>query len=411
MIHLGENIRQGMEAVRSNSLRTIITCMIIAIGIAALVGILTSVDAWNSAVMSTFTRMGSQSFNIRNGENVQRHGGPAPAVNYRPITYNEAMKFKREFAFPSEVSVSKNAAMAAKVSYQTEETNPNVRVIGIDENYLKTASYEIEKGRNFTVNDVDLALPLAIIGTDISARLFKTGTAVGKDILVSGKRYRIVGLLEAKGSSLGMSGGDRVVFVPVTRARQDFASVSENYFINVAVDEVASLDPCMNEAYLFMRNIRGLKARDSDNFVMAKSDAVAREAVESTKMIGGVGTIVAVITLLGAAIGLMNIMLVSVSERTREIGIRKALGATRKTIRNQFLTEAVVICQMGGFGGIILGIILGNIVSLVLGTGFIIPWQWMLVSVIVCMVVGLAAGIYPALRAAKLDPIDSLRYE
>lgn len=409
-MRFNENVVQGLEAVRSNKLRTVITCLIIAIGISALVGILTSIDAMNSAITRTFSRMGAQSFNIRNAAAIQRHGGPRAAQISDPISFQQAMAFKRKFGYPSEVSVSTNASMTAKVKYQGEETNPNVRVIGVDENYLKTASYEIATGRNFTVNDVELTLPLAVVGKEIVSKFFPSG-GVGQEILVDGKRYRIVGELVEKGSSLGMSGGDRVIFIPVTRARQDFPGDRENFFINVAVNDVNSLDPAIDEAYLVMRRVRGLSAGSQDNFVVSKSDAMARDAIDNLKMVTGVGTIIAIITLIGAAVSLMNIMLVSVTERTREIGVRKALGASSAVIRSQFLTEAVVICQIGGIGGILLGIILGNMVGLGLGSGFIVPWKWMMTAVAVCMVVGLVAGIYPATRAAKLNPIDALRYE
>lgn len=391
-------------------LRAVITCLIIAIGIAALVGILTSIDAMNSAITRTFSRMGSQSFNIRNAAAVQRHGGPMPAQPNEPITYIQAMALKRNFEYPADVSVSLNAEMAAKVQYRGDETNPNVRVIGVDENYLKTASYEVSSGRNFTANDVELGLPLAVVGKEISSKFFTSG-GLGEEILVSGKRYRIIGELAGKGSSMGMSGGDRVVFIPVSRARQDFAQDRENFFINVAVASVNQLDPAMDEAYLAMRRIRGLHSDEPDNFVVTKSDAMARDAIDNLKMVSSVGTIIAIITLIGAAVSLMNIMLVSVTERTREIGVRKAMGASSSVIRNQFLTEAVVICQLGGIGGILLGILLGNLVGIGLGAGFIIPWKWMLTAVMVCMVVGLVAGIYPASRAARLNPIDALRYE
>ena len=406
-----ENIGQGIDAVKSNLLRAFITCLIIAIGISALVGILTSIDAMNFAITKTFSRMGSQSFNIRNTQGVQRHGGPISAAQADAISYIQASRFKRDFQFPSDVSISRNAAMTAKVKHEGQETNPNVRVIGVDENYLKTASYDIAQGRNFTSNDVELALPLAIVGKEIVSSVIPDANAVGKEILVNGKRYRIVGELAEKGSSLGMSGGDRVVFVPVSRSRQDFVDGRENFFINVAVDEVSQLDPAMNEAYLMMRKIRGTGLSGTDNFVLTKSDALARDAIDNLKMVTAVGTIIAIITLLRAAVSLMNIMLVSVTERTREIGVRKALGASSKVIRNQFLTEAIVICQIGGLAGILFGILLGNLVGLGLGSGFIIPWQWMLTAVLVCMVVGLAAGIYPANKAARLNPIDALRFE
>lgn len=408
-MRITENIRQGLEAVKTNLLRTVITCLIIAIGIAALVGILTSIDAMNSAITKTFSRMGSQSFNIRNNQGFQRHGAPGSFIS-EPITWVQASGFKRGFDFPADVSISRNAEMTAKVRYKNKETNPNVRVIGVDENYLKTASYDLESGRNFTANDVELALPLAIIGKEIATTLVgKSG--LGEAIKVNGKTYRVAGILDEKGSSLGMSGGDRVVFVPVTRSRMDFNNGQENYFINVAVNSIEQLDPAMDEAYLLMRRMRGLGSTKSDDFTLTKSDALANDAIDNLKMVTMVGTIIAIITLIGAAVSLMNIMLVSVTERTREIGVRKALGASSNVIRNQFLTEAVVICQLGGLGGIVLGILLGNLVGFGLGTGFIIPWKWMLMSVMVCMVVGLLAGIYPASRAARLNPIDALRFE
>ncbi len=408
-MRITENIRQGLEAVKTNLLRTVITCLIIAIGIAALVGILTSIDAMNSAITKTFSRMGSQSFNIRNNQGFQRHGAPGSAIS-EPISWIQASGFKKAFDFPSEVSISRNAEMAAKVRYKNKETNPNTRVIGVDENYLKTASYELEKGRNFTSNDVDLALPLVIIGKEIATTLLGT-SGLGEVIKVNGKSYRVAGILAEKGSSLGMSGGDRVVFIPVSRSRMDFNNGQENYFINVAVNQINQLDPAMDEAYLLMRRMRGLGSAKPDDFTLTKSDALANDAISNLKMVTMVGTIIAIITLIGAAVSLMNIMLVSVTERTREIGVRKALGASSNVIRNQFLTEAVVICQLGGLGGIILGILLGNLVGFGLGTGFIIPWKWMLMSVMVCMVVGLVAGIYPATRASRLNPIDALRFE
>jgi putative ABC transport system permease protein len=363
----------------------------------------------NSAITKTFSRMGSQSFNIRNNQGIQRHGAPGSAIS-EPISWTQASGFKKAFDFPSEVSISRNAEMAAKVRYKNKETNPNARVIGVDENYLKTASYELEQGRNFTANDVELALPLAIVGKEIATTLLgKSG--LGEVVKVNGKSYRVAGILAEKGSSLGMSGGDRVVFIPVSRSRMDFNNGQENYFINVAVNQINQLDPAMDEAYLLMRRMRGLGSSKPDDFTLTKSDALANDAIDNLKMVTMVGTIIAIITLIGAAVSLMNIMLVSVTERTREIGVRKALGASSNVIRNQFLTEAVVICQLGGLGGIVLGILLGNLVGFGLGTGFIIPWKWMLMSVMVCMLVGLVAGIYPATRAARLNPIDALRFE
>lgn len=408
-----ENIKQGLGSVKAHATRAVITSSIIAIGIAALVGILTSISAMQIAVTKTFSKMGSQSFTIKNSGGVKRYG---EVDDNTRLTFDEAWEFqKRMEGKNSTVALSINADFAGKASFQSAETNPNVRVIGIDEDYLKTANYELGAGRTFTDNEVTRAVPVVVVGQEIVDKLFpgsdKMGRAINQVIAVNGKPYRVVGSLQTKGSSMGMSGGDRVIFVPITRAKRDMKNMQDNCMINVAVDKVLDLDESMSEAYTLMRRIKRLKPGEDENFVIQQSTAMAKEALENIKMVSGVGTVIAIITLLGAAVSLMNIMLVSVTERTREIGLRKALGATAKQIKNQFLIEAVVICQIGGAGGIILGLIIGNLVGVALGAGFVAPWEWMLLAVVVCIVVGLGAGLYPASRASRLDPIEALRFD
>ena len=408
-----ENIKQGLGSVKAHATRAVITSSIIAIGIAALVGILTSISAMQIAVTKTFSKMGSQSFTIRNATGVKRFG----QTDYsEPIKFEEAWEFqKRMEGGLSTVALQVNADFTAKASFQSEETNPNVRVLGVDADYLKTANYELESGRTFTDNEVNHAVPVVVVGQEIVDKLFpgseKKDRAMNQVIAVNGKPYRVVGQLASKGSSMGMSGGDRVIFLPITRARRDMKMANDNCVINVAVDEVVDLEASMSEAYSTMRRIKRLKPEEEDNFVVQQSSALAKEALENIKMVSGVGTVIAIITLLGAAVSLMNIMLVSVTERTREIGLRKALGATAKQIKNQFLIEAVVICQIGGLGGIVLGLVIGNLVGVALGAGFVAPWEWMLLALVVCVVVGLVAGLYPAQRASKLDPIEALRFD
>jgi len=413
MSMFAENIKQGLGSVKAHATRAVITSSIIAIGIAALVGILTSISAMQIAVTKTFSKMGSQSFTIKNAGGVKRYG----EVNDNTrLTFDEAWEFqKRMEGKNSTVALSINADFAGKASFQSAETNPNVRVIGIDEDYLKTANYELGAGRTFTDNEVIRAVPVVVVGQEIVDKLFpgsdKMGRAINQVIAVNGKPYRVVGSLRTKGSSMGMSGGDRVIFVPITRAKRDMKNMQDNCMINVAVDKVLDLDESMSEAYTLMRRIKRLKPGEDENFVIQQSTAMAKEALENIKMVSGVGTVIAIITLLGAAVSLMNIMLVSVTERTQEIGLRKALGATAKQIKNQFLIEAVVICQIGGAGGILLGLIIGNLVGVALGAGFVAPWEWMLLAVVVCIVVGLGAGLYPASRASRLDPIEALRFD
>jgi putative ABC transport system permease protein len=413
MSMFAENIKQGLGSVKAHATRAVITSSIIAIGIAALVGILTSISAMQIAVTKTFSKMGSQSFTIKNAGGVKRYG---EVDDNTRLTFDEAWEFqKRMEGRNSTVALSINADFAGKASFQSAETNPNVRVIGIDEDYLKTANYELGAGRTFTDNEVTRAVPVVVVGQEIVDKLFpgsdKMGRAINQVIAVNGKPYRVVGSLQTKGSSMGMSGGDRVIFVPITRAKRDMKNMQDNCMINVAVDKVLDLDESMSEAYTLMRRIKRLKPGEDENFVIQQSTAMAKEALENIKMVSGVGTVIAIITLLGAAVSLMNIMLVSVTERTREIGLRKALGATAKQIKNQFLIEAVVICQIGGAGGIILGLIIGNLVGVALGAGFVAPWEWMLLAVVVCIVVGLGAGLYPASRASRLDPIEALRFD
>jgi putative ABC transport system permease protein len=412
MSMFAENIKQGLGSVKAHATRAVITSSIIAIGIAALVGILTSISAMQIAVTKTFSKMGSQSFTIKNAGGVKRYG---EVDDNTRLTFDEAWEFqKRMEGRNSTVALSINADFAGKASFQSAETNPNVRVIGIDEDYLKTANYELGAGRTFTDNEVTRAVPVVVVGQEIVDKLFpgsdKMGRAINQVIAVNGKPYRVVGSLQTKGSSMGMSGGDRVIFVPITRAKRDMKNMQDNCMINVAVDKVLDLDESMSEAYTLMRRIKRLKPGEDENFVIQQSTAMAKEALENIKMVSGVGTVIAIITLLGAAVSLMNIMLVSVTERTREIGLRKALGATAKQIKNQFLIEAVVICQIGGAGGILLGLIIGNLVGVALGAGFVAPWEWMLLAVVVCIVVGLGAGLYPASRASRLDPIEALRF-
>ena len=413
MSMFAENIKQGLGSVKAHATRAVITSSIIAIGIAALVGILTSISAMQIAVTKTFSKMGSQSFTIKNAGGVKRYG---EVDDNTRLTFDEAWEFqKRMQGRNSTVALSINADFAGKASFQSAETNPNVRVIGIDEDYLKTANYELGAGRTFTDNEVTRAVPVVVVGQEIVDKLFpgsdKIGRAINQVIAVNGKPYRVVGSLQTKGSSMGMSGGDRVIFVPITRAKRDMKNMQDNCMINVAVDKVLDLDESMSEAYTLMRRIKRLKPGEDENFVIQQSTAMAKEALENIKMVSGVGTVIAIITLLGAAVSLMNIMLVSVTERTREIGLRKALGATAKQIKNQFLIEAVVICQIGGVGGILLGLIIGNLVGVALGAGFVAPWEWMLLAVVVCIVVGLGAGLYPASRASRLDPIEALRFD
>jgi putative ABC transport system permease protein len=407
-----ENIRISLNSIRSHWVRTILTVSIIAFGIMALVGILTAIDAVEFFLTKNFAMMGSNTFTIRNRSmRVQVGHRRTRSEVYSIITYREAEAFKNRFSFPAVASVSIVGTGTATVKYRSQKTDPNVTVTGIDENYLATAGLRLERGRNFQPIEVTRGSHLVILGSEVAKKLFKhKENPLGKMVSIGPGMYRVIGILQEKGSSLGFT-GDRACFLPLNNVRQFFSRPNMNYSISVMVNHPDQMDAAVGEATGVFRQIRKDRPGQENSFAIVKSDKIANMLIGLTGNITLGATLIGLITLFGAAIGLMNIMLVSVTERTREIGIRKAIGARRKTIRNQFLFEAVVIAQIGGVLGIISGVIMGNAVSMITGSTFIIPWLWVFGGVIVTFVVALLSGIIPANKAARVDPIESLRYE
>jgi putative ABC transport system permease protein len=410
---LSENINISLHAIRSQKLRTALTMLIIGIGILSLVGTLTAIDAIQNSVNSNFTRMGANTFTIRHRESNLKIGqkGKGPKV-YRQITYDDAIRFSKEYNFPALPSVSTRASRSSTIKYLSKKTNPNVRVFGGDVNYMATSGYELEKGRNFSSQEVEYGNHVVLIGKDVVNSLFAAKEdPIDKILTIGSGKYKVIGLLKSKGNSMGFS-GDNTAIIPLNNVRQYFSSPNMAFMINVMATDSKQLQAAIDEATGTFRIIRHISAGEEEDFEIIKSDNLANMLMEKSENIRMGAIFIGAITLLGAAIGLMNIMLVSVSERTREIGIRKAVGANHKAIRNQFLIEALVICQLGGLFGVLFSIILGNVFSFfVLSGGFVMPWAWTILGFSICMIVGLISGLYPAIKASRLDPIESLRFE
>lgn len=407
-----ENFRISVRSIRANSVRAILTMLIIGFGIMALVGILTAIDAIRNSITQEFSRMGANTFSIESRSiNVHFGGERERRRNYDYISFREAKEFKENYDFAAEVSIWTRATGIATVKHKSNKSHPNITVIGADENYLNTAGYEIEKGRAFTAQEVQMNRNYALIGKGIVKKVFeKNEDPMDKLITVGNGRYKVIGVLKSKGSSMG-GDSDNICILPYTNVRQYFSRPQMRYSINVTPMDVTQMEPAMGEAEGVFRQVRNLDVQDESDFHLNRSDSIANMMIENLKFVTIAATLIGVITLFGAVIGLMNIMLVSVTERTREIGIRKAIGAKAKTIKQQFLFEAVLIGQFGGIVGIVLGIVVGNLVSMVVNTSFFIPWVWIILGVVLCFLVGVISGYYPAQKASKLDPILALHYE
>ncbi len=408
-----QDIKVALSSIRSNLLRTILTLMIIAFGIFALVGILTVIDVMLFKMSDSFSGMGANSFSIeRKSTSFKSSGGGRTWKVSDPISYRQAVEFAERYDAPSEETVHLRAKRNAVLKYKDKKTNPNIRITGIDGSYLDIKDRTMQYGRGFSASEIEYGRNLVILGSDIATRLFGKNleTAVQKEITLDNKKFRVIGVLAKAGSALSDQ-VDKEAYIPLLTAKTNYGSSRTNYKLDIQLPTGTEMDEAVSDAIGVMRSVRGLRTIEENDFEIEKSDAMLGMIKENTMSLRFAAIFIGGITLMGAAIGLMNIMLVSVTERTREIGVRKALGATKSNIRRQFITEAIVICQIGGVLGVILSILIGIIITAALGGTFVMPWGWIILGFTVCTIVGLASGVYPAVKASNLDPIESLRFE
>ncbi len=411
-MNLVENIKEGLRSVQANLLRSVLTALIVAIGIMSLVGILTAIDGIEASVTNSLSSLGVNTFDITSKDNRGNNQGGVKEKVYAPLKYNEVQDFMDRYSRPSAVALYAFVSFNTEVSHGSLKTNPNIRVRGLNTEYFNIRGLSVEKGRSFSAIEMQFNTRVVVIGSKIESAIYEKGEdPVGSYISLMGARFKVIGVLKERGSVSGDS-FDNAVYIPIGVANQLAQGRGLDYTLIVGVQDIAMMDVAMGEATGLMRMIRNDHVGNENSFDLEKSETLAQQMDEIIGYLQAGGFGVGFITLLGAAIALMNIMLVSVTERTREVGVRKALGATPLRIRQQFIIEAIVVCVLGGIVGIIFGILIGNGISSLMSLDvFVVPWLWMFVGFVICIVVGLLSGYYPAFKASKLDPIESLRFE
>jgi len=408
-----ETIRQALSALRANWVRSMLTLMIIAFGIMAVIGMITAINSAIYSLNDNFTTLGANSIEIRaKNANLRGRRNGRSQKRADPITYQQALAFDELYSRTGIVAFEMQISGRGIVSGNGKETNPIVDVVGADEDYVRVKTFDIAEGRSFSSIEVERGSMVAVIGKDIVKTLFdgKKERAIGKTVSVGPLRLEVIGVFESKGQSQS-DGADKMILMPIQTGRRAYGTTKTQYYVYIALPTAADIDQAVSAATGAMRVARQLKATEDNDFEIVTSDSLIEDLRENTFMLQVGAMAIGAMTLFGAAIGLMNIMLVSVTERTREIGIAKALGASRSSIMYQFLTEAMVITQVGGVFGIIIGIFVGNLLILITGGSFVVPWNWVIGSFFVCLLTGLFSGLYPAYKASRLDPIESLRYE
>ena len=370
---------------------------------------ITATEALRSSLLDQFIGLGAGTLQVSQKNESGAFGGRRLSGT-DALDFGQAMALKKAMTGVAITSVSARGTMMGRISSGENETDPNVMVVGGDEGFLPMSAYALSAGRNFTAEEVRRNAPLVIIGQDVVDKLFAPSeNPIEQSIRIRNRRYSVLGVLEPEGASFGMS-QDNQAILPVSEIRARFSGRRTSYSVQVRAPDPEAIASLSEVVTGEMRAIRGDLPGEPDSFRITRSDALIAQFNESLSSVTLAALFLGLITLLGSSIGLTNIMLVTVTERTREIGLRKALGASAKTIRAQFLVEVVIIGFLGGIFGVLMGIGVGNIVASYLEAPFALPWGWVAIALFLSGVVSLGSGYYPARKAAQLDPIDALRH-
>lgn len=409
-MNISESILLAIDSVRKNKLRAILTLLSISIGVFAIIGAGTLVSSMDNAVTNEMASLGENTFIIKRIPSVQMGNSWRKYRRRRMITYSVYKDFRKQMTTSNLISAESSSG-GHVIKAGSHSTDPDVSLTGADEYYFVNNNISVDQGRAFTAEDITFNRNVAIIGNDILVKVFPNENPIGKRIAIQNQSFTIIGILETKGAVLGQS-QDNQVIVPISKFLKHYASWwSQSVTISIKALSKELLEPTVDEAIGVMRTIRKQKPWEDNSFEVETNESIAEQFKNFTSFLSIFGVVSGVIALIAAGVGIMNIMLVSVKERTREIGIRKAIGAKRAWILAQFIIETITLCQLGGAVGIVMGIAAGNALGKMLGMNIVFPLDWVILGIVVCTVLGVVAGSYPAWKAAKLDPIDALRYE